>query len=99
MGANSPSTTPYAYKVVASIKSIFKMLFPQYRGVFKKYAEYILNHRVGLHYATEHLPILVAIVIIQVERDLHYAAEINELYRQIEELRRERREPKRRSRQ
>ena len=89
MGPNSPSTTPYAYKVVASIKPIFKKLFPQYRAVFKKYAEYILKHRAALHYATEQLPILVAIVIIQVERDLHHAHEINELYKQIEELRRE----------
>lgn len=89
MGPNSPSTTPYAHKVVASIKPIFKMLFPQYREVFKKYTEYILKHRVALHYATEQLPILVAIVIIQVERDLAHASEINELYRQIDELRRE----------
>src|SRR5258705_13694579 len=89
MGPNSPSTTPYARKVVASIKPIFKKLFPQYREVFKKYAEYIMKHRVALHYATEQLPILVAIVIIQVERDLHHAHEINELYSQIEELRRE----------
>jgi hypothetical protein len=89
MGPNSPSTTPYAYKVLASIKPIFKMFFPQYREVFKKYTEYILKHRNALHYATEQLPILVAIVIIQVERDLHHAHEINELYKQIEELRRE----------
>jgi len=89
MGPNSPSTTPYAFKIIASIKPIFKMLFPQYRGVFKKYSEYILKHRVAIHYATEQLPILVALVIIEVERDLDHAHEINELYKQMEELRRE----------
>ena len=89
MGPNSPSTTPYAHKVVAAIKPIFKMFFPQYREVFKKYTEYILKHRNALHYATEQLPILVALIIIQVERDLAHAGEINELYRQIDELRRE----------
>ena len=89
MGPNSPSTTPYAFKIIASIKPIFKMLFPQYRGVFKKYSEYILKHRVAIHYATEQLPILVALVIIQVERDLDHAHEINELYKQMDELRRE----------
>ena len=89
MGPNSPSTTPYAFKIIASIKPIFKMLFPQDRVVFKKYGEYILKHRVAIHYATEQLPILVALVIIQVERDLDHAHEINELYRQMDELRRE----------
>ena len=89
MGPNSPSTTPYAFKIIASIKPIFKMLFPQDRWVFKKYSEYILKHRVAIHYATEQLPILVALVIIQVERDLDHAHEINELYKQMDELRRE----------
>ena len=89
MGPNSPSTTPYAFKIIASIKPIFKILFPQYRGVFKKYSEYILKHRVSIHYATEQLPILVALVIIQVERDLDHAHQINELYKQMDELRRE----------
>ncbi len=65
------------------------MLFPQYRVVFKKYGEYILKHRVAVHYATEQLPILVALIIIQVERDLNHAHEINELYKQIGELRRD----------
>ncbi len=89
MGSNSPSTTPYAYKVIDSIKPLFEMLPPRYRQVFKTYSEYILKNRVALHYATEQLPILAALVIIQVERDLAHAHEINELYKQIEELRRE----------
>ena len=89
MGSNSPSTTPYAFKIIESIKPIFKMLFPQDRVVFKKYSEYILKHRVSIHYATEELPILVALIIIQVERDLAHAHEINELYKQMDELRRE----------
>ena len=89
MGPNSPSTTPYAFKIIASIKPIFKMLFPQNRVVFKKYSEYILKHRVSIHYATEQLPLLVALVIIEVERDLAHAHEINELYKQMDEMRRE----------
>ncbi len=89
MSPNSPSTTPYAYKVVDSIKPIFEKLPPRYRQVFKKYSEYLLKNRVSLHYTTEQLPILVALVIIQVERDLDHAGEINELYNQIAELRRE----------
>ena len=65
------------------------MLFPQNRVGFKKYSEYILKHRGAIHYATDQLPILVALVIIQLERDLDHAHEINELYKQMDELRRE----------
>ena len=98
MGANSPSTTPYARKVIESIKPVFEILPPDYWQAFERYSEYILNNRVSLHNATEELPILVALVIIQVERDFAHAAEINELYRQLEELRREVKKSKRRSR-
>lgn len=95
MGANSPSTTPYAQKVIESIKPLFEMLPPEYWQAFKRYSEYILKNRVSLHYATEELPILVALVIIQVERDFANAEQINELYRQLDELRRENSKPKR----
>lgn len=95
MGANSPSTTPYAQKVIESIKPLFEMLPPEYWQAFERYSEYILKNRVSLHYATEELPILVALVIIQVERDFANAEQINELYRQLEELRRENSKSKR----
>lgn len=86
MSPNSPSTTPYAYRIIDSIKPIFRLFPPQYRVAFKKYSEYILKHRVAIHYATEQLPILVALVVIQVERDLDYAHEINELHKRIAAL-------------
>ena len=54
-----------------------------------KYAEYLLKHRVVIHNATDHLPILSALIVIQLERDERLAHEFSELYKQLEELRRE----------
>jgi hypothetical protein len=48
-----------------------------------------LKHRVVIHNLTDQLPILAALIVIQMERDDKYSHEFNELYRQIEELRRE----------
>jgi hypothetical protein len=84
MTRDSPSTTDYAYKVIGSIKGIFKYLPLElsYKSLFKKYCEYILNHRSAIHHATELLPILVAVVVIQVERDLSHAHELTEIRNQ-----------------
>jgi hypothetical protein len=65
------------------------MLSPNYRRILDKYSEYVLKHRVVIHNLTDHLPILAALIVIQMERDDKYSHEFNELYRQIEELRRE----------
>src|SRR6266498_4510564 len=89
MGANSPSTTQYAHKIIDSLKPLFELLPTQYRSVLKKYSEYILKHRIAIHYATELLPILAALVIIQVERDINHALELSEIRREVDELRRE----------
>jgi hypothetical protein len=91
MGPNSPSTTQYAHKIIASLKSFFKLLPPSisYLRIFRKYSEYILEHRAAIHYATEYLPILAALIVIQVERDLHQAHELTELRKEMEALRRE----------
>jgi len=89
MGANSPSTTPYARKVIDSIEPLFESLPLEYQQAFETYSEYILNSRVAIHYSTEQLPILTALVVIQVERDLAHAAEINELYRRLDDSFRE----------
>jgi hypothetical protein len=89
MGRNSLSATQLAHKLIASLKPIAEMLPPNYRRIMDKYSEYVLKHRVVIHNVTDHLPILAALIIIQLERDEVHAHEFNELYRQIEELRRE----------
>jgi hypothetical protein len=95
MGANSPSTTQYAHKLVASLKSFFELLPPSvsYRQILKRYTEYIMKHRAAIHYATGYLPILAALIVIQVERDLSHAHTLLELRREIDELRREIKKP------
>ena len=106
MPRDSPSTTQYAHKIIASLKSFFKRLPPSisYLRIFKKYSEYILMHRSAIHYATEYLPILAALIVIQVERDLHNAHELTEIRNQqayvlaeirkeMDELRREIKKP------
>lgn len=89
MGRNSLSATQLAHKVIASLKPLSEMLPSNSRRVMNRYFEYILKHRVVIHNLTDQLPILAALVLIQLERDEDHAHEFNELYRQIEELRRE----------
>ena len=84
MPRDSPSNTEYAHKIIGSLKLLFKGLPPTlpYIGIFKKYAEYILNQRSAIYHATGLLPILAALVVIQVERDLHHAHELTEIRNQ-----------------
>jgi hypothetical protein len=89
MGRNSLSATQLAHKLIASLKPLSDMLSPRYQRIMNRYFEYILQHRVVIHNATDHLPILAALLVIQLERDGINAHEFNELYTQIEELRRE----------
>jgi hypothetical protein len=89
MGHNSLSATQLAHRLIASLKPMADMLPPNYRRIIDKYSEYVLKHRVVIHNLTDQLPILAALIVIQMERDDKYSHEFNELYRQIEELRRE----------
>jgi hypothetical protein len=102
MPRDSPSNTEYAHKIVRSLKSLFDGLPPTiaYKSIFKKYSEYVLNQRAAIYHATEFLPILAALVVIQVERDLHHASQLHEIRNhydaelrrirdELEELRRE----------
>jgi hypothetical protein len=75
--------------VIASLSPIGEMLPPVYRLILHKYSEYILKHRVAIHNATDQLPILVALLVFQLEADERHSREVNELSRQIEELRRQ----------
>ena len=84
MPRDSPSNTEYAHKIISSLKSLFKWLppTPSYISIFKKYAEYILNQRSAIYHATGLLPILAAILVIQVERDLDHASQLIEIRNQ-----------------
>src|SRR6266487_885915 len=84
MPRDSPSNTEYAHKIIRSLKSVFKGLPTDiaYISLFKKYTEYILNQRSAIYHATGLLPILAALVVIQVERDLHHAHELTEMRNQ-----------------
>ena len=84
MPRDSPSNTEYAHKIIASLKSLFKLLplTPSYTTIFKKYTEYILNQRSAIYHATELLPILAALIVVQVERDLDHANQLTEMRNQ-----------------
>jgi hypothetical protein len=84
MPRDSPSNTEYAHKIIASLKAVFKGLPPtiSYISIFKKYAEYILSQRSAIYHATEFLPILAALIVIQVERDLDHASQLTEIRNQ-----------------
>jgi hypothetical protein len=84
MPRDSPANTEYAHKIVGSIKSVFKGLPPTiaYKSLFKKYEEYISNQRAAIYYATDLLPILAALIVIQAERDLDHAKQLNEIRNQ-----------------
>ena len=98
----SPANTEYAHKIISSLKSVFKGLPSSiaYKSLFKKYSEYILNQRAAIYHAPKLLPILAALIVIQVERDLDHAhkmtemrnqhvQEINNLRDEMDQLRRE----------
>src|SRR5688572_13298973 len=102
MPRDSPSNTEYAHKIRSSLKSVFKRLPDTiaYKSLFKKYEEYILNQRAAIYHATGLLPILAAILVIQIERDLDHArqlieirnqhnAEITKLREEMDQLRRD----------
>src|SRR5687768_5422449 len=102
MPDHSPANTEYAHKVKGTLKSVFKGLPPtiSYTSLFKKYSEYILNRRAAIYQATQLLPIIAALIVIIVERDLdheHKITEIrnqhiqenNKLREEMEQLRRE----------
>src|SRR5207247_4470170 len=91
MPRDSPSNTEYAHKIIDSLKTLFKGLPPTiaYKSIFKRYAEYILNQRSAIYHATGYLPILAALVVIQVERDLHHAHELTEIRKEMDQLRRD----------
>jgi hypothetical protein len=91
MTRDSPSTTQYAHKIISSLKHLFKRLPPSiaYISIFKKYSEYILKQRSAIHYTTEYLPILAALIVIQVERDISHAHELTEIHKEMDQLRRE----------
>src|SRR5687767_623663 len=80
----SPANTEYADKTLSSLWSVFEMLPDTiaYTSLFNKYEEYILNQRSAVYHATELLPILAALVVIQVERDLHHASQLTEIRNQ-----------------
>jgi hypothetical protein len=81
MPRDSPSNTEYAHKIISSLKTLFQGLppTPSYISIFKKYSEYILNQRSAIYHATKLLPILAALVVIQVERDIDHAHKLTEM--------------------
>ena len=89
MGQDSPSNTQLAHKIVASLKDFLGWLPPQYKWIPKKYTQYILQHRSAIHRATQYLPILASLIVIQVERDIAHAEELTKVYKEIDNLRRE----------
>ena len=80
----SPANTEYAHKIIGSLEDFFENLPPTiaYKRIFKKYKEHILNQRSAVYHATGLLPILAALVVIQVERDLHHASELTKIRNQ-----------------
>jgi hypothetical protein len=84
MPRDSPANTPYAIKITGSLKSVFKQLPDSiaYKRIFEKYCEYILNRRSAIYHATELLPILAALIVIVVERDLDHAYELTQMRNQ-----------------
>ncbi len=84
MPRDSPSNTQFAHKIIGSLKQVFKNLPPSidYLSIFRKYSEYILDKRSAIYHATEFLPILAALIVIQVERDLDHASQLNEIRNQ-----------------
>lgn len=85
MPRDSPSNAEYAHKIISSLKTLFKGLppTPSYVSIFKKYSEYILNQRSAIYQATKFLPILAALIVIQVERDLDHAHELTEMRKEL----------------
>ena len=89
MGRNTLSTTQLAHKIIGELKLLSDMLSPNDRRIAEIFFEYILQQRVAIQNATELLPLEAALVVILLEEHKANYHEHNELYQQIENLRRE----------
>jgi len=98
----SPANTEYAHKIIGSLEDFFENLPPTiaYKRIFKKYKEHILNQRSAIYQATWLLPIIAALIVIVVERDLdhahdlteirnQHACELNKIRKEMDQLRRD----------
>ncbi len=89
MGRNLLSTTGLAQKLIAELKPLAEMLPPNERRIVERFFDVILQQRVAIANATDLLPLEAALVILLAEEHRTNNHESNELYKQLQELRRE----------
>ena len=84
MPRDSPANTEYAHKIIDSVEDFFENLPPTiaYKSIFEKYREHILNQRSAIYEAIWLLPIIAALIVILVERDLDHAHDLTEIRKQ-----------------
>ena len=88
MGKNTLSTTQLAHQIIADLKPLSEMLPPGKRKIVEKFFEYILQERVAIGNANDLIPLEAALIVILLEEHKANQHEHNELYDQLQELRR-----------
>jgi hypothetical protein len=88
MGKNTLSTTQLAHQIIADLKPLSEMLPPGKRRIVEKFFEYILQERVAIGNASDLIPLEAALIVILLEEHRANQHEHNELYSQLQELRR-----------
>lgn len=88
------SPTALVHKLIAELMFLADMLSPNQQRIIKKFCDVLLQNRSAVSDSTNFLPLEAALVVIQVEEHENTNYEISELYKVIDELRREIRELK-----
>jgi hypothetical protein len=86
MGRNTLSTTALAHQLIAELKPLSQMLPLNERHIVEKFFDTILQQRVAIAEATDLLPLEAALVILLADERRRNNLEIDEIYRQIQQL-------------
>ena len=86
MGRHTLSTTALAHQLISNLKPLSEMLPPNERRIVEKYFDIILQQRVAISEATDLMPLEAALVILLAEERRRSNLEIDEVYRQLQQL-------------
>ena len=86
MGRHTLSTTALAHQLISNLKPLSEMLPPNERRIVEKFFDIILQQRVAISEATDLMPLEAALVILLAEERRRSNLEIDEVYRQLQQL-------------
>ena len=86
MGRNLLSTTALAHQLIADLRPLSEMLPLNERRIVEKFFDTILQQRVAIAEATDLLPLEAALIILLADERRRNNLEIDEIYRQMQQM-------------